>query len=101
MPAPIAGTSTGMEAMGSLLGGAQPPMSAAGAGADAQQQQLQQTMGRIRDLAEQVKQLGADFPVLADDTQQIQQLLKQMVVKAAQVAPAQTASGLAVPGGGM
>lgn len=87
--------------MGAMLGGAAPQMSAAGAGADAQQQQLTQTMGRIRDLAEQLKQLGADFPVLGDDVQQIQQLLKQMVVKAAQVAPAQTASSLAVPGGGM
>ena len=86
--------------MGALLGGAGQQMSAAGAGADAQQQQLQQTMGRIRDLAEQIKQLGADFPVLADDVQQIQQLLKQMVVKAAQVGSTQTASSLAVPGGG-
>jgi hypothetical protein len=57
-------------------------------------------MGRIRDLAEQAKQLAADFPVLADDMQQVQQLLKQAVVKAAQVGPAQTASSLAVPGGG-
>ena len=100
MPAPIAGASTGMDAMGALLGGAQPQMGPGGAGADAQQQQLQQTMGRIRDLAEQMKQLGADMPILADDVQQIQQLLKQMVVKAAQVAPVQTASGMAVPGGG-
>jgi len=90
-----------MDAMGAMLGGAAPPMSPAGAGADAQQQQLTQTMGRIRDLAEQVKQLGADFPVLADDVQQIQQILKTMVVKSAQVAPTQTASSLAVPGGGM
>lgn len=86
--------------MGAMLSGAQPQMGAGMAGADAQQQQLQQTMGRIRDLAEQIKQLGADFPMLADDVQQIQQLLKQMVVKAAQVAPVQTASSLGVPGGG-
>ena len=87
--------------MGAMLGGAQPQMSAGGAGADAQQQQLQQTMGQIRDFAEQVKQLGANNPVLADDVQQIQQILKNMVVKAAQVGQTQTASSLAVPGGGM
>lgn len=88
-----------MDAMGAMLGGAQPP-NPAGAGADAQQQQLQQTMGRIRDLAEQVKQLGADMPVLADDVQQVQQILKQMVIKSAQIGTTQTASSLGVPGAG-
>lgn len=99
MAAPIAGIG-GMDAMSSMLASAQPP-GAAAAGADAQRQQLEGVMGRIRDLGEQVKQLAAENPSVADEAQQIQQLLKQMVIKSAQLVPTQTASGAAVPGGGM
>ena len=47
-----------------------------------------------------VKQLAADTPTIVDEAQQIQQLLKQMVVKAAQIAPTQTASSMMLPGTG-
>lgn len=96
-PAPVGGIG-GMDAVGSMLANA-PPQNAAGAGPDARNQQLEATMGTIRDLGEQVKQLAAANPMIADEAQQIQQLLKQMVVKAAQPAPVQTGSSLAVPGG--
>lgn len=98
MPGPgIGGVAAPQPAMGSLLTQMQPP---AAAGADAQQNQLMQMMTRIRDFAEQIKQLAAEVPTVADEAQQIQQLLKQMVVKAAAMGQAQTASSMMVPSGG-
>jgi len=55
---------------------------------------------KIRALGEGAKQLAAEMPFLAEDAQQIDQILKGMVVKAAQMMSAQTQSGMAVPGGG-
>lgn len=57
-------------------------------------------MGKIRGIGQQVQMLEAEYPQMADEAQQISQLLKAMVVKAAQQGSAQTASGMAVPGGG-
>lgn len=113
---------TGMEALGAMLGGqgsppggspqpgapgqsptpsAVAPGAMAGApGMDVQRQMLEQTMGAIRQLGEGVKHLVTLVPMAADEAQQIQQLLKQIVVKAAQGAPMQTGSGMAVPGNG-
>lgn len=117
MAADVGGT--GMQAIGSLLarGGSQPgpgqgnPQAPAPGGgtdpntamqaADAQQSQITATMQQIRDLGKLLQQLAASNPMLADEAQQMQQLLKQMIVKAAQQAPMQTGSSLAVPGGGM
>src|SRR5262245_57745934 len=70
------------------------------AGADAQQQQMMAGIGRIRDLADQAKQLAADFPAAADAMQQIQQLLKQAVVQMSAPAPVQTGSSMMVPTAG-
>ena len=102
MPAPPVGGIGGMDAVGSMLASAPPAPAAGGPGAgmDAARQQLEATMGRIRDFGEQIKQLAAENPAVADEAQQIQQLLKQMVVKSAQIAPVQTMSSMAVPGGG-
>jgi len=97
--------------MGALLGGIQPQGSPAGgapgqpgqagpAGAGAIDQQTLQIMQRIQQFGEQVKQLGADLPMLADEVGQIQQILKQMVVKATATAPVQTPSSMMVPGNG-
>lgn len=99
-PAPplAAGTGGAGSAIGSLLAGG--GQGAPGAGADQIRQQLEALMGQIRDVGQMVDALAADFPTLAPDVQQVKQLLKQMVVKAAQQAPTQTASGAAVPGGG-
>lgn len=55
---------------------------------------------KIRAIGDQAKALAAEFPVVAEEATQIDQLLKAMVVKAAQMMSAQSASGMAVPGGG-
>jgi methyl-accepting chemotaxis protein len=73
---------------------------AGAAGFDAQRQMLEQTMGQIRQLGEAIKSLAPMVPMAADELQQIQQLLKQVVIKAASGAPQQTGSGMAVPGNG-
>lgn len=70
------------------------------AGAEAQLSQMTASMGKIRDIAEQIKQLMQQNPQIADTASQIQQLLKQMVVQMATVSPMQTMSGAAVPGAG-
>lgn len=72
----------------------------AGAGAEAVQAQLQQTAASVRQIGDLLQQLGAANPTLAPDIQQVSQILKGMIVKVAQSAPAQTASSLAVPGSG-
>ena len=86
--------------------GAAAPMGGIGAGltgggmASAPDQNLQALMGQIRQVSDQVKQLASSVPVLAEEAEQINQLLKAMVVKAAQAQSMQTASGMAVPGAG-
>ncbi len=75
----------------------QDAMAAAG-GMDAQRQMLEQSMGQIRAVGQAVAQLAQTIPTGADEIQQIQTLLKSLVVKAAQGSPAQTPSGMAVPG---
>lgn len=112
--APPVGGVGGMDALGAALaqrapnqqppGGAEaagPGMGMAGQAADAQMQQLQQGMQQIRQVAEAVKLIGEQYPAAASTMQQVQQLLKQAIVEMAPIAPAQTGSGLAVPGGGM
>lgn len=97
MPAPPLTANTGGagSAIGSLTAGTPP-----GAGGDQVQAQLQALVSQIRDLGQQVDTIGSAFPQVAPEAQQIKTLLKAILVKAAQVAPAQTASGMAVPGGG-
>lgn len=117
MTPPIGG-SNGMDAIGAMLargqgapasaGGSMQPAGAppspgapgaAAAGMDAAQQQNMQMIEGIRNLGEAAKQLALTSPLIADEAQQIQQLLKQMVVKVASTAPVQTASSQAVPMG--
>ncbi len=69
-------------------------------GQDGARQQLEQIMGKIRDLGQQFEDLGSQVPSLSSEVQQIKQILKRMVVKAAQQAPQQTASSSALPSGG-
>lgn len=111
-PAPPIGGSNGMQAVGSALaarapaGGQTPPASnganaaAPAAGQDAQRQQMMAGMQRISQLAEQTKQIATEFPMTAEVMMQIQQMLKQAVIAMAPMAPQQTGSGQAVPGGG-
>lgn len=86
---------------GQAIGAAIGPAMGGGdaAGLQAQQQQLQTLMGQIRAVNTQLQQIGVTTPALGPLVQQAQGLLKQMVVMSAQAAQAQTASGMAVPGG--
>jgi hypothetical protein len=65
------------------------------------QAQLQQLAGQVRNLNNLAMQLAQSTPIIAPEMQQIAQILKQAIVKVAQAAPQQTASGAMVPGGGM
>ena len=69
-------------------------------GQDGARQGLEQVMGQIRDLGQSLQAIGTAVPAFGPEVQQIQQILKRMVVKAAQQAPKQTASAAALPGGG-
>ena len=71
-----------------------------GNGSDGSRQQLEAVMGQIRELGEQVSALGSKVPAFAPEVQQIQQIVKRLIVKAAQVAPQQTASAAQLPMGG-
>ena len=83
-----------MGPVGSMMAGAggQP-------GAGGPDQQLQAMMEPIRQIGQQVTQLQQSMPFAAEELGQINQLLKQVVIKAAEAQQAQTASGMAVPGG--
>jgi len=54
-------------------------------------------MGKIRQVATSVDDLGASNPALAQEVQQIKLILRQMIIKAASAASVQTPSGQAVP----
>lgn len=58
------------------------------------------TISQIRQIGQSVEMLGQSAPALAPIAAQIKQLLRQMIVSAAQQAAVQTASSDAVPMGG-
>lgn len=87
-----------MQGMGGMLAAGQPPPP--GAAMDAQIEQNSQAIGQIRAVGQQLDQLAMLVPAGSDLIQQIQQQLKQLVLLSAQGAPQQTASSMAVPGGG-
>lgn len=100
----IAADSSGMAGIGALTqngaGGSPavgPSAGVPGAGVDAVNQQLMQAVNGIRQLGAASQQLASQFPALAPQMQQIQDLLKQAAVAVAQQAPQQTGSGLAIP----
>ncbi len=66
-------------------------------GASDMQQQLQDLMGQLRDLANQANAVVEANPALAQEGQQITALIKQMIVKSAKAAPAQGMSAADVP----
>lgn len=92
MPPLMGGTASG--------GGLDTNAQGTGAGGDNAKQGIEQVMSAIRELGQQVQQLGTMVPAFAPDVQQLQQILKRLVVKAAQQAPQQTASAQALPTGG-
>lgn len=94
--------SSGMDAVGGMLASAQgqDPAATGAPGMDAARDQLTGVLNAIRQIDDQVKALAQMVPAVADSAVQIQNLLKTMVVKAAQPAPEQTMSGAMVPGAG-
>lgn len=83
----------GMSAVGDAMAGDP------AAGQDALRAQLQQTAQMVRQIGDMVTQLGQSNPMFQQGAAQITQILKQMMITAAQAAPMQTVSGAAVPGG--
>lgn len=57
-------------------------------------------MGKIRQVASSVDELGASQPALAPEIQQIKAIIRQMIIKSASAASVQTPSGQAVPTAG-
>lgn len=83
--------------VGGGAAGGQGDPAAAGAGAEQVQAGLMALMERIRTIDLDVQGIAADMPELQPQVEQIRNVFKQMVVAAASAAPAQTASGSAVP----
>src|SRR3990172_2312515 len=96
--APVADGTSPTSAMSAVLSGSMP--AAPGQAAQAINAQLQQLAGQVRDIGDQIKQLVAANPPLAQDGQQIMDLLKGMIIKAAEHSQMQTMSGAGVPGAG-
>ena len=71
-----------------------------GAGQDNAQSAITQTMGKLRDLGGSLQDLGKSNPSFAPEVQQMQQILKRLIVKAGAQGPQQTPSADQVPGGG-
>ena len=93
---PFSGSQPGpMAGAGDLMAAGNPA-----AGQDAARAALQQTAMQIREINTLVQQTMASNPLIAGDLQQIEAILKNALIKAAQTAPTQTASSMAVPGGG-
>lgn len=61
---------------------------------------MNDAIGQIRQIAQQTTALSALNPAFAPGVQQIQQILRQMIVSAAQQASMQTPSSEAVPTAG-
>src|SRR5262245_53892780 len=100
MASPSSPIGGGQQPQGALTtamsaGGATP-----GAGAEAGNAQLESLAMAVRQIGDQVKSIVGQNPTLAAEGQQIGQLLKLMVVKAAQQQQMQTMSSAQVPGGG-
>lgn len=92
MAAPISGAGQVPGALDALSAGG-------GAPAAGQQPDLAAFMGQLRDLDGQIDDVMGQMPALAQIAQQMHALIKQAVVASAKMAPAQTPSGQALPGG--
>ena len=91
----IPGGQTGMDnnmAGGSPAGG--------GGGSDAARQALQQAMGDLRGLKQQIEQIGEKYPTLSAEVKKMLQIWQGIIVKVAQQAPQQTQSSQDLPMGG-
>ncbi len=68
-----------------------------GSSPDQAREQLEGAIDSIREIDGNVQALAQQTPALAQEAQQIRQILKRMIVKTAGAAPTQTASAEAVP----
>jgi hypothetical protein len=71
-----------------------------GAGADAERQELEAVAAQVRQILSITTSLATTYPSIAPDVEQVRTILARALVKLAQAAPEQTASGMAVPMGG-
>lgn len=96
--APIAGDAgtTGLLQSSMAAGPAVP-----GAGADMMNAQFGSARQALEQIALQMQTLAGQFPIMAPDIQQAEQILKGAVIKLAQAAAMQTMSGANVPGNGL
>lgn len=81
---------------------APPPGGAPDTGGGSQDQAgaaIQQVMGAIRDLGQMAQKIGMTIPPLQPEAQQIQAIIRRMIIKAGQAAPTQTDSATALPTG--
>lgn len=58
---------------------------------------IQAIMGKIRDVGQGLQEIGATVPGLQPEVQQMQALIRRMIIKAGQAAPTQTDSASALP----
>ncbi len=99
--APVSSPSPGsspvaMDMIASSGAGASGPGQAGGS--DQIRGQLDAMMGAIRDLGQQVSQIGQQLPAAQPEVQQIQQILRRIIAKAGQASPSQNGSADALPG---
>lgn len=66
-------------------------------GADGAQQGVEDFIGKIRELDQQVSSVLGQMPAAAQEAQQIKAALRRLIAKAAQMGPTKTASSDAVP----
>lgn len=85
---------SGPSAIGDLLAGGTP-----GQGSDPARAALEQLASQIRDMGGMADTLASTIPAAAQEVAQIKMLLKQIIVKAAQLSSQGTPSGNAVPTG--
>lgn len=91
---PVAGSASAAVPNTSML------TTGAAQGADAGQgDPVQQMAGQLREIKGMVDELGSTYPAVANEVTQINNLLRQMIVKQAQAASTQTPSALALPAG--
>lgn len=103
MPLPSFGAPATPQMGDSPQGGSGDPSAAPGpagaptGGDDQASSAVAAIMGKIRDLGQQASALGSAIPALQPEAQQIQQIIRRMVLKAGQAAPTQTDSASALP----
>jgi hypothetical protein len=84
--------------MGDVTPGSALDQTAAGNPGDGRGDQSAAAIGKLRDFGQQMQDLATMLPMASGEFQQMQQLLKRVIVKAAQAGRQQTPSAGQVPG---